>query len=74
MKLPHPQSVYTTCSTPFFNLQHWGGCRRKRNDQIGRAAVAPLFMRISVALSVILLHLICVLKEKGTDREPRDED
>lgn len=27
--------------------------------------MAPLFMRISVALSVILLHLICVLKEKG---------
>ncbi len=41
---------------------------RERNDQIGRAAVAPLFMRISVALSVILLHLICVLKEKG-DRQ-----
>lgn len=25
----------------------------------------PLFRRISVALSIILLHLICVLKEKG---------
>lgn len=45
---------------------------RRRNEQTGRAA--PLFARISVALSVILLYLIWVLKERGTDRDPRDED
>lgn len=45
---------------------------RRRNDQIGRDA--PLFTGISVALSVILLYLIWVLKEKGTDRDPGDED
>lgn len=37
----------------------------QENDQIGRAAEVPLFRRISVALSVILLYLIYILKEEG---------
>lgn len=75
MKFPYSQSVHTTCSTPFFKFTAQGGwCGRKRNDQIGRADVVSLFMGIRVALSVILRHLICVLKGKGTDREPRDQD
>lgn len=61
MKLPYSPFVYTTCSTPFL-------------DQIGRADVVSLFMGITAALSVILRHLICVLKGKGTDRESRDRD
>lgn len=42
---------------------------REIKGQIGRAAAIRLFVRIRAALSVILLHLICVLKEE----EPRDD-
>lgn len=58
MKLP-------ACAHSFFNLQHGGGEGGEKNDQIGRAAVVGLFTRISAALSVILLYLICVLQERG---------
>lgn len=74
------QLIYEAPHTPSLcvhNVQHWLFFKiystgvvqeRERNDQIGRAAVVRLFVRISVALSVILLYLICVLKEKG-DRQ-----
>lgn len=75
MKLPYSPSVHTTCSTPFFlPIYCTGGVRREKKDQIGRADVVSLFMGITAPLSVILRHLICVLKGKGTDREPRDQD
>lgn len=75
MKLPYSPSVHTTCSTPFFSpFTARGGVRREEKDQIGRADVVSLFMGITAVLSVILLHLICFLKGKGTDRVPRDQD
>lgn len=52
-----------------------GGAERgKRNGQIERANAASLFTEASLALSLILLYLICLLKERRTDRDPRDRD
>lgn len=54
-----PQSVRPSW---FLVLQDAG--EGVKNDQIGRAAAAPLFAGISVPLSVILCHLIRVQKGK----------
>lgn len=64
MKLPSaPGLPAKRAALLVFSFAGLGGGGVK-NDQIGRAAAAPLFAGISVALSVILCHLIRVQKGK----------
>lgn len=68
MKLPSAPGLPAKTCSPLGFLVLQDGKGGEKNEQIGRAAAAPLFAGISVALSVILCHLIRVQKGKRGGR------